>query len=94
MIRQTENLKYKKTGKVAILLFEGVQIIDFTGPFEVLGQAGYEVITVSANPTVKTNMGMSVNSDFTFTNCPEAGIFIIPGGNINGTRQSSEAING
>ncbi|MBA0884858.1 DJ-1/PfpI family protein [Flavobacterium sp. BBQ-18] len=92
IVKQTETLKEKKTGKVAILLFEGVQIIDFTGPFEVLGQAGYEVITVSANLSVKTNMGLKVNSDFTFTNCPEAGIFIIPGGNISKTRQSAEAI--
>jgi len=92
LIGQAENLKEKKAGKVAILLFEGVQIIDFTGPFEVLGQAGYEVVTVSANPFVKTNMGMKVNSDFTFTNCPEAGIFIIPGGNISRTRQSPETI--
>jgi putative intracellular protease/amidase len=92
LIKQTENPREKKAGQVAILLFEGVQIIDFTGPFEVLGQAGYQVITVSANPSVKTNMGMKVNSDYTFTNCPEAGIFIIPGGNISGTRQSAETI--
>lgn len=92
LVKQTENLKEKKAGQVAILLFEGVQIIDFTGPFEVLGQAGYQVITVAANPSVKTNMGMKVIPDFTFTNCPEAGIFIIPGGNISGTRQSVEAI--
>lgn len=92
LVKQTENPNEKKAGQVAILLFEGVQIIDFTGPFEVLGQAGYQVITVSANPSVKTNMGMKVNSDFTFTNCPEAGVFIIPGGNISVTRQSAETI--
>jgi putative intracellular protease/amidase len=95
LVKQTENLKEgkeKKEGKVAILLFEGVQIIDFTGPFEVLGQAGYQIITVSANPSVKTYMGMKVNSDFTFTNCPEAAIFIVPGGNISATRHSPEAI--
>jgi putative intracellular protease/amidase len=92
LIKQGENLKEQKAEKVAILLFEGVQIIDFTGPFEVLGQAGYQVITVSANPSVKTNMGMKVNPDFTFTNCPEAGIFIIPGGDISNTRRSPEII--
>ena len=37
-------------------------------------------------------MGMEVNPDNTFTNCPEPDIFIIPGGNISGTRQSPEAI--
>ena len=40
LIKQAENLKEKQAEKVAILLFEGVQIIDFTVPFEVLGQAG------------------------------------------------------
>lgn len=92
LVKQTENLKEKKAENVAILLFDGVQIIDFTGPFEVFGQAGYEVVTVSATPSVTTNMGMKVNPDFTFTNCPEAGVFIIPGGNISRIRQSSDAI--
>lgn len=92
LIKQADALKEKKANKVVILLFEGVQIIDFTGPYEVLGQAGYEVITVSANPLVTTNMGMKVTPDFTFTNCPEAGIFIIPGGDISKTIQSPEAI--
>ncbi|HEY0056782.1 MAG TPA: DJ-1/PfpI family protein [Pedobacter sp.] len=82
----------KKAGRVTILLFEGVQIIDFTAPFEVLGQAGYEVITVAADSSIKTNMGMRVIPDFTFKNCPEASIFIIPGGNISATRESHEAI--
>src|SRR5688572_30956894 len=31
--------------KVAVLIFDGVQIIDYTGPFEVFGQAGFEVFT-------------------------------------------------
>src|SRR5687767_9455138 len=39
LVRQGEGLNEKKAKQVAILLFEGVQIIDFTGPFEVLGQA-------------------------------------------------------
>ena len=91
LIKQADNSK-EKAAKVAILLFEGVQIIDFTGFYEVLGQAGYQVITVSANSSVKTDMGMKVTSDFTFANCPEAGIFIIPGGNVSRTRQSPEAI--
>ncbi len=90
--QQIENIEEKKAGKVAILLFEGVQIIDFTGPFEVLGQAGYQIITVSENLFIETNMGMKVNSDYTFANVPEASIFIIPGGEISTIRQSSETI--
>ncbi len=87
LIKQIKNLKEKKAGKVAILIFEGAQIIDFTGPFEVLGGAGYQIITVSVEPSVKTNMGMKVSPDFTLANCPEAEVFIIPGGDISNTRQ-------
>jgi putative intracellular protease/amidase len=82
----------KKTGRVAILLFEGVQIIDFTAPFEVLGQAGYEVVTVAADSSIKTAMGMKVIPDFTFKSCPETSVFIIPGGNISETSESKNAI--
>jgi putative intracellular protease/amidase len=92
LVKQTEKLEEKEGKKVAILLFDGVQIIDFTGPFEVLGQAGYQVMTVAANPSITTNMGMRVNPEFTFANCPKAGIFIIPGGNISGPRQSPEVM--
>ena len=31
---------------VAIVLFDGVQIIDYSGPWEVFGQAGFKVFTV------------------------------------------------
>ncbi|MES2515892.1 MAG: DJ-1/PfpI family protein [Bacteroidota bacterium] len=92
LVKQTVNAKEGKATQVVILLFDGVQIIDFTGPFEVLGGAGYEVVTVAANPSIKTNMGLKVNPDFTFANCPNASIFIIPGGDISRTRQSPEII--
>ncbi len=88
----TKTVDKKKAGRVAILLFEGVQIIDFTAPYEVLGQAGYEVITVAADSSIETNMGMKVIPDYNFKNSPEASVFIIPGGDISATRESQEAI--
>jgi len=93
LVKQTEKPNEEKAAPVVILLFDGVQIIDFTGPYEVLGGAGYEVVTVAANSSIKTNMGLKVNPDFTFANCPKAGIFIIPGGEIARTRQSPETLN-
>ncbi len=36
--------------KVAILIFDGVQIIDYTGPYEVFGHANWEVYTVADKP--------------------------------------------
>lgn len=93
MALTNQKSKEMKITQVAILLFDGVQIIDFTGPFEVLGQAGYEVVTVAASPAIKTNMGLKVLPDYTFANCPNAGIFIIPGGNTSEVRKSPEVIN-
>ncbi|HKV09023.1 MAG TPA: DJ-1/PfpI family protein [Thermoanaerobaculia bacterium] len=69
---------------VAILVFEGVQIIDFTGPYEVFGQAGFSTITVapSAGP-IHTSMGLEVTPSHTFANAPEADILLLPGGDVD-----------
>ena len=69
--------------KVAIMLFPGVQIIDYTGPFEVLGEAGYDVYTVADKPDpITTNMGMVVTPKYTFDNCPQPDVLVLPGGNV------------
>jgi len=67
---------------VAILLFEGVQIIDYTGPYEVLGQVHeFNVYTVSrTGETLTTAMGMSVNPAYSFTTAPAPDILVVPGG--------------
>ena len=65
---------------LAIFVFEGVQIIDYTGPWEVFGHAmagehqqAFEIYTVApkAGP-ITTAMGMSVNPKYTFANAPKA----------------------
>ena len=74
---------------VAILLFEGVQIIDYTGPYEVFGHAwtpsgpAFRTYTVAekAGP-ITTAMGMSVNPRYTFKNAPKPDILILPGGGV------------
>ena len=67
--------------RVAILMFDGVQIIDFAGPYEVFGQAKFDVYTVSADgKAVTTNMNLSVNVDHDFASAPSADILLIPGG--------------
>ncbi len=68
---------------VAILLFEGVQIIDYTGPYEVFGQVrGLKVYTVSeTGETLTTAMGMSVHPTHSFANAPAPDILVVPGGN-------------
>ncbi len=77
----TKDLENRK--KVAIMIFPGVQIIDYTGPFEVLGEAGYDVYTVAekAEP-ITTNMGMVVTPKYTFNNCPQPDVLVLPGGSV------------
>ena len=79
---QTELQQQKSLRKnVAILIFNGVQIIDFTGPYEVFGQAGYNVFTVAENQdTVTTHMKMDVLPAYTLIDHPKAAIIVIPGG--------------
>jgi len=70
--------------KVAILLFDGVEIIDYTGPYEVFGAGnGFEIYTVSATEAaITTAMGMRVLPKYTFANAPQADVVIIPGGDV------------
>lgn len=82
------------TRNVAILLFDEVEVLDFCGPFEVFGVAGlrgggerpFSVYTVAekAGP-IKARNGLSVNPAFTFADCPQPDILLVPGG--QGTRK-------
>src|ERR1041384_4644578 len=57
---------------VAILLFDGVQIIDYSGPWEVFGQAGFEVHTVAEKTApVTPRLGQKEIADYTFANSPK-----------------------
>lgn len=72
-----------KRTTVAILLFEDVQIIDFTGPWETFGQAGFKIFTVSEEKdTIHASMGMKLFADYTLSESPDADILVVPGGGI------------
>jgi putative intracellular protease/amidase len=75
---------------LAIYIFDGVQIIDYTGPYEVLGQAWdgkqrlFNIYTVAekADP-ITTNMGMTVVPKYTFDTAPKPDVILLPGGNVS-----------
>src|SRR5262245_18708384 len=82
-----------KRKKAAILIFDGVQIIDYTGPYEVFGQAGLEVFTVAVKPeTVTTAMRMKVTPHYTLGDAPAADILLIPGGGVVNTQEDPNVI--
>lgn len=76
-----------KVRKVAVLIFDDVEVLDFCGPFEVFTVAGrrgntipFEVYTVGGHSPIKARGGLSVNPHYTFDNCPKPDILVIPGG--------------
>ena len=76
--------------KVAILIFDGVQIIDYTGPYEIFGCADYDVFTVArAADPITTSMGMTVVPKHTFSDAPQPDILVVPGGGVRAAQTDS-----
>jgi transcriptional regulator GlxA family with amidase domain len=77
------------TRRVAILIFDDVEVLDFCGPFEVFGVCGrygpppppFEVFTVAevVRPISARN-GLSVNPRYALSDSPPADIVLVPGG--------------
>jgi transcriptional regulator GlxA family with amidase domain len=78
---------------VGILIFNDVELLDFTGPFEVFSVTGrqdkpkpFNVYTAAEkSDAITTRNGLSVNPQYTIQNCPQPDILLIPGG--QGTRR-------
>jgi putative intracellular protease/amidase len=88
-----EMVLVNRTLTAAILIFDGVQIIDYTGPAEVFGQAGLALhfVAKTADP-ITTSMGMRVVPGYSFADCPQTDILIIPGGGVDDVENDPEAI--
>jgi len=73
---------------IAILVFDAVELLDFTGPYEVfsvadhlLGGEHFNVFTAAVLPgTVRTSNGLKVVPDYTLEDCPPPHVLVIPGG--------------
>ena len=75
--------------KVAMLVFNGVEIIDYTGPWEVFGAAGFDVYSVAeSKDPVTTAMGMKVLPSYTFADAPVPDVLLVPGGGVQGALKS------
>lgn len=74
--------------KVGILLFNDVEVLDFCGPFEVFSVVNvaantnfFQVFTIAekAGPVLARNQ-LSINPHYTFKDCPDPDILLVPGG--------------
>lgn len=69
--------------RVAVLLFEGVEEIDYAGPIEAFGASGAKVFTVGqTKSTVESVWGLKVTPNYDFSDAPEADVLVVPGGGI------------
>ena len=77
------------TKQVGILMFDGVEVLDFAGPFEVFSvtsqlnqsERPFAVLTVAEHlAAVTARNGLSVNPHCTISDCPPPDILIVPGG--------------
>ncbi len=69
--------------KVAILLYEGVELLDFAGPGEVFAAGGdqFEVYTVAATAAPVTSQGfVRVTPEHSFASAPPPDVLVVPGG--------------
>ncbi|HKR06259.1 MAG TPA: DJ-1/PfpI family protein [Bacteroidia bacterium] len=77
-----------KPKNVAILLYDGVELLDFAGPGEVFQQAefngtnAFHVYTVAADKKeIISQSFLKVTAEYLIDDCPLPDILVIPGGN-------------
>ena len=76
---------------VAIIVFEGVNLLDFAGPAEVFSTAkgsngsAYEVFTVASNKdAVESDHAVAtVQPEYSIDRCPKPEVLVIPGGRVS-----------
>jgi len=82
--------------RVAILVFPGVELLDFTGPAEVFivaaeGKA-FEVCTVAERrEPLRTMGGVTIVPDFDCATAPRAEIVVVPGGDLGQVGEAGRA---
>jgi putative intracellular protease/amidase/plastocyanin len=78
---------------VAILVFDGMEILDFAGPGEVFASAGdgFNVYTVAAKSApILSQRFVTITPRYTIHDAPAPDILVIPGGGTRGVTQNAE----
>jgi len=84
--------------KVAIVVFNQIEALDFAGPYEVFltssgGGKDLQIYTVAPNEGPVTVLGgLSINPAYTIHNCPPPDLIIVPGGPGARTEMNNSAL--
>lgn len=77
--------------KVAVLVFEGVELLDFAGPAEAFAVARSEhyemfydvsIVSIDGKPVTSQRI-LDIKPRYSIDNCPTPDIFVLPGGDVN-----------
>ncbi|HEX4825857.1 MAG TPA: DJ-1/PfpI family protein [Candidatus Polarisedimenticolaceae bacterium] len=81
----------KYTRNVAVVLYDGVEILDFAGPLEVFGaaarfgsarqQPAFNTYTVAATKDMLKSYRVKIQPEYSIDDAPKPDIIVIPGGN-------------
>ncbi len=82
--------------RVAILVFPGVELLDFAGPAEVFVVAAegkaFEVLTVAERPgPLRTMGGIELVPSHTCDDAPRADVVVVPGGDLGQVGEAGRA---
>ncbi len=82
---------------VAILLFNGVELLDFAGPGEVFAAArmgrDFNVFTVAPSQQPIESQGfVQVTPEFSFANSPKIDVLVVPGGGVGSLLDDPKAM--
>ena len=79
--------------RVAVLVFDYAEDIDFTAPIEVFGTVNAEVFTVasSRNP-IRTVYGLHVVPDYDLEQAPPSDLLVVPGGGVADSTKDDRVI--
>ncbi len=79
--------------RAAFYLQNGVEVLDFAGPMEVLSYAGFEVFTVSKTKDPITSQGiLTIVPDYSVEDAPAADVLAFFGGNSGAAVRDEDVI--
>jgi transcriptional regulator GlxA family with amidase domain len=82
---------------VAILVFDGMELLDFAGPAEVFSAAGkgraFQVYTVgAAREPITSQRLVTMTPRYTFADCPRPDVIVVPGGNAGAVAKDKRVL--
>lgn len=90
----------KNAINVAVMIYDGAEILDFCGPSEVFAAASNDdgrlcrVYTVGITGEEITAQGfMKIKPNYSITNCPKPDLIVIPGGGTTAVSKNEKVIN-